>query len=67
VATCANCEKPLEEGDPENLQVLVGELDCSICPSCQLGVLTLKVVLTRDTASDTFRFEQYLPVASAKG
>lgn len=65
---CANCERPVEDGDPECVQVLHRTIDdqINICPACQETVLTMKIVLKRESVKDDFKFEQYLPVECEK-
>lgn len=63
---CSNCEKEVDEADPANVQVMHGSSDMHLCLDCQKGVLVMKIVLKRTSVKDDFKFEQYLPVESAK-
>lgn len=74
---CSNCEKSAEAPVPEGT-LEIGE-SCQtpegtrykrmigyICKACQEPVLVMKLVLKREARGNELRFEQYLPVESAK-
>lgn len=65
---CSNCES--EVADPLNALVVQrgnGRAQvAAICKTCETGVLTLKIVLTRRDEKNEFAFEGYLPVSSVK-
>lgn len=65
IPRCSNCEADC----PDNTVLLVtavGKDAARLCTKCVDGVLTLKVVLTRTDLNSEFKFDGYLPVASAK-
>jgi len=38
----------------------------ALCPVCETGVLTMKIVLARPDEKREFEFDGYLPVSSVK-
>jgi RNase P subunit RPR2 len=65
---CSNCDAEIDDmlnalvvtRGPGRAQVAV------ICKTCETGVLTMKIVLSRRDEKSEFGFEGYLPVSSVK-
>lgn len=68
MANCSNCEKPIEK--PELAMTVCGvprgAVIADLCEHCHKNVLVMKLVFKREKPTDDFKFEQYLPVESAK-
>lgn len=65
---CSNCDADI----PDHMNALLvvrgsGRAQiAALCKTCETGVLTLKIVLTRRDEKNEFAFEGYLPVSSVK-
>ena len=65
---CSNCEKEVTE-KLDTLMVtrgMIGAPVAIICKTCETGVLTMKIVLSRTDDKAEFNFEGFLPVSSVK-
>lgn len=65
---CSNCEGVV----PDALDVLtvtrgkIGTPVAVLCKQCENGVLTMKIVLSRNTEKQEFKFDGFLPVSCVK-
>ena len=67
IPNCDNCDEPVNDLKDALSVKLGSDLTlATICKHCQEKVLTLKIVLSRETGKDEFRYEQILPVATEK-
>jgi RNase P subunit RPR2 len=64
---CSNCESPMKDVDGMTVRLNKDNTALThLCGECISGVLTLKIVLSRQRAQDSFTFSGYLPVASER-